>query len=154
MTKYQLEDMKSQESLVDGLCVCVRTAVGARFCKKEEGGQFPKNFLHLTQSSHALDGHPHFAPPCAGSWHRQVVSYKPSDHKCGWGHSPHLFLLDLVGIVSLGCLRGRVCVFLRSGWLCWVTSLSPLAFTVLVIHVLIISFSGVIALPFYSCAGT
>ena len=44
------------------VCVCVRTAVGARFCKKEEGGQFPKIFLHLTQSSHALDGHPHFAP--------------------------------------------------------------------------------------------
>ena len=26
------------------------------------------------------------------------------------GHSPHLFLFDLVGIVSLGCLRRRVCV--------------------------------------------
>jgi hypothetical protein len=24
-------------------------------------------FLHLTQSSHVLDGHPHFAPPCSGS---------------------------------------------------------------------------------------
>ena len=40
---------------------------GARFCKKELGGQFPKHFLHLTQSSHVLAGHPHFAPPCAGS---------------------------------------------------------------------------------------
>ena len=55
-------------------CVCVRTAVqpvGARFCKKELGGHFPnKYFLHLTQSSHVLDGYPHFAPPCPGSWHR------------------------------------------------------------------------------------
>ena len=50
----------------NAVCVCARTAVGARFCKKELGGQFPKHFLHLTQSSHLLDGHPHFAPPCAG----------------------------------------------------------------------------------------
>ena len=37
----------------------VRTAVGARYCacKKEIGGQFPKFCLHLTQSSHVLDGH-------------------------------------------------------------------------------------------------
>ena len=40
------------------------------FGKKELGGHFPKYFLHLTQSSHVLDGHPHFAPPCSGSWHR------------------------------------------------------------------------------------
>ena len=52
------------------VCVCVRTAVGARFCKKELGGHFPKYVLHLTQSSYVLDGHPHFAPPCSGSWHR------------------------------------------------------------------------------------
>ena len=26
------------------MCVCVRTAVGARFCKKEEGGQFQNLF--------------------------------------------------------------------------------------------------------------
>ena len=38
-------------------CVCVWSpAVVARFCKKERG-QFPNSFLHLTQSSHVLDGH-------------------------------------------------------------------------------------------------
>ena len=26
--------------------------VGARFCKKETGGQFPNHFLHLTQCTH------------------------------------------------------------------------------------------------------
>ena len=51
------------------VCVCSHS-LGARFCKKELGGNFPKYFLHLTQSSHVLDGHPHFAPPCSGSWHR------------------------------------------------------------------------------------
>ena len=65
------------------VCVCVRTAVGARFCKKELGGHFPKYLLHLTQSSRVLDGYPHFAPPYSGSWYCGSSLYLPETrHKC------------------------------------------------------------------------